>query len=348
MLKNLLKIVSALLNREILCISKNDSVVCCTFIHPFIHSTICQRILSVMTARYETPRIEIRKLDQTYCEFLLTGTDVSIANALRRVILAEVPTIAIELVEIEKNTTVLNDEFIAHRLGLIPLVSTDVHNMKTIYEAGEDEEVQDVVFTLDIVCTSEDTLSVTSDDLILDVEYPRVAPIGYRGRDASSRDVKGILIVKMRKGQELRLKAIARKGIGKDHAKWNPVATAVFQHLPEISIDNGIVSSLTDEQRDALCDADPRGTFRHNRVSQTIEVEDSELYQYDGEVLAKAQEIGVPGAIDIVQREDAFLFKIESTGARPAADIVTSAFEVLQHKLVALENGLEQLLAQQY
>jgi len=170
----------------------------------------------MMAARYETPKIEIRKLDQTYCEFLLTGTDVSIANALRRVILAEVPTIAIELVEIEKNTTVLNDEFIAHRLGLIPLVSTDVHNMKTIYEAGEDEEVEDVVFSLDIVCTSEDTLSVTSDDLILDSNYPRVAPIGYRGRD--SRDVKGILIVKMRRGQELRLKAIARKGIGKDHA----------------------------------------------------------------------------------------------------------------------------------
>ena len=122
----------------------------------------------------------------------------------------------------------------------------------------------------------------------------------------------------------------------------------MFQHLPDIRIDNGILSSLTDEQRDALCEADPRGTFRHNRSAKTIEVEDPELYQYDGEVLAKAEELGVSGAIDIVQREDAFLFKIESTGARPAADVVTSAFEVLQNKLVTLENGLEQLLARDY
>eukprot|EP00890_Picochlorum_soloecismus_P006604 jgi/Picsp_1/769/NSC_04258-R1_dna-directed rna polymerase ii subunit rpb3-a len=290
------------------------------------------------------PTLEIRKLDSLYCEFLLTGTDVSIANALRRVILAEVPTIAIELVEIEKNTTVLNDEFLAHRLGLIPLVSVDVHNMKTIYEAGDDEEVQDVVFTLDVSCQTEDTLNVTSDDLVLDPGYPRVAPIGYHDRYDTSRQEKGILIVKMRKGQELKLRAIARKGIGKDHAKWQPVATAVFQHLPDIRIDAGIVASLTDEQRDALCAADPRGTFKHNRLAQKIEVVDPELYQYDGEVLSKAEELGVPGAIDIMQREDAFVFRIESTGARPAADIVQSAFEVLQYKLYNLETGIDHLL----
>ena len=69
------------------------------------------------------PKIKIRHLEQDNCEFVLSGTDPSVANALRRVILAEVPTIAIDLVEVENNTTVLNDEFIAHRLGLIPLLS---------------------------------------------------------------------------------------------------------------------------------------------------------------------------------------------------------------------------------
>lgn len=246
-------------------------------------------------------------------------------------------------VEIESNTTVFNDEFIAHRLGLIPLVSTDVHNMKTIYEAGEDEEVQDIEFSLNVSCRSEDTQNVTSDDLQTDPMWPRCVPIGY-----NQRDNKGILIVKMRKGQELRLKAIARKGIGKDHAKWSPVATAVFQHLPDIKIDHGMLSSLTDEEREAICEADPKGTFRHSRERQTIEVEDPELYQFDGEVLAKVDELGVGGAIDIVQREDAFLFRIESTGSRPASDIVLSAFEQLQNKLVTLESGIEQLLAREY
>ena len=61
------------------------------------------------------PDLKIRELRESYCEFVLSSTDVSVANALRRVMLVEVPTIAVDLVEIEQNTTVLNDEFIAHR-----------------------------------------------------------------------------------------------------------------------------------------------------------------------------------------------------------------------------------------
>ena len=73
-----------------------------------------------------SPRLEVRSLTPAAAEFVLRDTDPSVANALRRVMIAEVPTIAIDLVEIEANSTVLNDEFLAHRLGLIPLVSNAV------------------------------------------------------------------------------------------------------------------------------------------------------------------------------------------------------------------------------
>ena len=51
---------------------------------------------------------------------------MSVANALRRVIISEIPTMAIDLVEVRENTSALHDEFIAHRIGLIPLVSAEV------------------------------------------------------------------------------------------------------------------------------------------------------------------------------------------------------------------------------
>ncbi len=74
--------------------------------------------------------IEVLHRDEEKIQFILRNTDASIANALRRVMLAEVPTMAVELVEFEANSSFLTDEFIAHRLGLIPLTSSRVNDFK--------------------------------------------------------------------------------------------------------------------------------------------------------------------------------------------------------------------------
>jgi DNA-directed RNA polymerase I and III subunit RPAC1 len=54
-------------------------------------------------------------------EFDLVGVDASIANAFRRILIAEVPSMAIETVYVFNNTSVIQDEVLAHRLGLIPI-----------------------------------------------------------------------------------------------------------------------------------------------------------------------------------------------------------------------------------
>lgn len=68
-----------------------------------------------------TPSVEILEMDDRVLKFALNGTDPSVANAMRRVMMAEVPTMCIDTVFIDENSSVLHDEFLSHRLGLIPI-----------------------------------------------------------------------------------------------------------------------------------------------------------------------------------------------------------------------------------
>ncbi|PHT51994.1 DNA-directed RNA polymerases II, IV and V subunit 3 [Capsicum baccatum] len=75
-------------------------------------------------------RIKIREVKPDFMKFKLRDIDSSIANTLRHIMIAKVPTIAIDLVEIEVNSSVLNYEFTSHRLGLIPLTSECAMRMR--------------------------------------------------------------------------------------------------------------------------------------------------------------------------------------------------------------------------
>lgn len=87
--------------------------------------------------------IKIESLSQESIKFRLSGTTQAYANALRRIILGEVPTMAIEFVHIKENSSPLHDELLAHRLGLIPLNSSNVDkfNFNTECSCSLAEEV---------------------------------------------------------------------------------------------------------------------------------------------------------------------------------------------------------------
>lgn len=123
---------------------------------------------------------------------VLTLKNVYYANSLRRAMISDVPTLAIDNVNIEINESNLHDEMLCHRLSLVVLDSSDCSKEFEIF--------------LDIIC-HDDNLDVTSDLLKSDLNI-----------------MKGILIVKLHKGERIKLSAIARKGTGREHAKWSPVS----------------------------------------------------------------------------------------------------------------------------
>ncbi|CAN6203915.1 unnamed protein product [Urochloa humidicola] len=293
------------------------------------------------------PRVKIRELRDDYAKFELRDTDASIANALRRVMIAEVPTVAIDLVEIEVNSSVLNDEFIAHRLGLIPLTSAAAMQMRFSRDCDACDgdgscEYCSVEFNLSARATDSDqTLEVTSNDLRS--ADPKVCPVdqarAYQQALSGTNDLnpeRGILIVKLRRGQELRLRAIARKGIGKDHAKWSPAATVTFMYEPDIRINEELMDTLTLDEKKSWVESSPTKVFELDPNTRQVTVCDAEAYTYDDEVIKKAEAMGKPGLVEINAKEDSFIFTVETTGAITAYELIMNAITVLRQKLDAV------------
>ena len=165
----------------------------------------------------------------THVDFELSRTNLSFANSIRRVIQAEVPTLAIDLVEIEFNTSVLADEFIAHRLGLIPIDSKNVGELNYSRDCDCEQycEQCSVTLTLNAKCTSDSIMKIHACDLISQGQHSSLGkPI------ITDPNGEGSLIAKLRNGQELKLTCIAKKGIAKEHAKWMPTSAVGFEYDP--------------------------------------------------------------------------------------------------------------------
>jgi DNA-directed RNA polymerase II subunit RPB3 len=178
------------------------------------------------------PAVTIREANSVNVDFILRNVDLPFANSIRRVILSEVPTIAIENVTIESNTSVLADEFIVHRLGLIPLNSKNMDDLRYTRDCESCEdycEFCSVVLSLNARCTGDEIMHVYARDLV--VNDPRVNE--WVGKPViTDPEGKGILIAKLRKGQEIKMHCVAKKGIAKEHAKWAPTAAVGFEYDP--------------------------------------------------------------------------------------------------------------------
>ena len=139
--------------------------------------------------------------------FSLTGVDTAYANSLRRIMGFEVPVMAIEDVEIRKNNSILYDEVLAHRLGLIPL-TTDLKSYNMIEEC-KCKGAGCASCTVKLILKAQGPGMVYTSDL--KSKDPEIKPINTK-----------IPIVKLLEGQEIELEATAVLGRGKDHSKYCP------------------------------------------------------------------------------------------------------------------------------
>ena len=130
----------------------------------------------------------------------LKGIPLQYANALRRICLNGIPIYAVDTVDILSNTSVLADEGIAHRLGLIP-IKTELSAVQ------QDNKSDNIMLTLDSGIASE-TRTVLSGEL--------------KSQDSIVKPISdNIPIVTLAPGQSLKFEAHARLGRGTEHAKWN-------------------------------------------------------------------------------------------------------------------------------
>ena len=180
--------------------------------------------------------LEVVKKDSQKISVKLKGVPIQYANALRRICLNGVPIFAIDTVDIIENSSVLPDEGLAHRLGLIP-ITTDLSRFNEPSKCD---------------CNSESGCSNCKVMLVLDTGESDVTRTVFSNELSSEDDsIKPISdkisIVQLAPGQRVKIECYARLGRGTDHAKWNSANISTL-----IETDKKDESILTVESTGAL------------------------------------------------------------------------------------------------
>jgi len=257
--------------------------------------------------------LKLLKLDKKakYGVFELSKTNAAFVNTLRRVIVEEVPTMAIEDIELIKNSSVLYDEMLAHRLGLIPL-TTDLNSYFEPAKCScKGEGCAKCSLKLTLQAKGESL--VTSGDIV--------------SKDSKVKPAfDNIPIAKLLADQEIEFVATAVLGTGKEHAKWVP--GLVHYHLkPTLKI----------LKHDKKCvENSPAGVFQFKSDKLVL----TDDYAYDLTKLDAAVENN-PDCLQLKLEEDSFIFYVESWGQLTPNEIMEKAISLMQEKLVIFSQELD-------
>ncbi|KAJ6620297.1 DNA-directed RNA polymerase [Mycena sp. CBHHK59/15] len=298
----------------------------------------------------ENLTVKIRRVSNRSIDFDLVGVDASIANAFRRIMIAEVPTICIENVYVDNNTTVVVDEILAQRIGLIPL-NVDPKEMDMKFD-DESTDRNTIVFNLELECTRiPDAPKDTTDPAKLYKNYELLSghlvwePAGEQmdvfQNNPPAPTNPNIVLAKLRPGQAVKMTLHAVKGVGKDHAKFSPVATASYRLLPNIVIKKPIPPHLAEKFQKCFSPGVIRIDPRTKAVS--VDQENKRKDTVSREVLRHPE---FEGYVELSRVRDFFLFNVESEGPYAPQRLFTEAITVMRDKLANIRRAAESLLDQ--
>ncbi len=259
--------------------------------------------------------IQVLEKDDTTLRLLIKGTHTAFLNALRRTAISEVPCMAIDEVVVIENSSILHDEILAHRLGLIPLkTDLDSYNLpeKCSCESKFGCNLCRVTLTLQKEAT-EAPVTVYSGDL--KSENQEITPVSPH-----------IPIVKLATGQRVMLEAYAKLGKGKNHAKWQPVSLCTYKYMPKIEI---MKNCDICGECIKIC---PRKVF--SKTGNKIEIRNLMaciLCQDCVDVCPKN-----PKAIKVTWEDDVFIFQMETNGVLPPERIIFEALKILDEQFSEL------------
>ena len=269
-------------------------------------------------------QIEFASLDDSLARFTLSGASPAFANAFRRAMIGEVPTLAIEDVRIYDNTSALFDEMLAHRLGLIP-IKTDLSSYSTQEKCtcgGVGCPGCTVTYTL----SAEGPRMVSSSDLI--PQDPKAVPV-----------YDNVPIVKLTKGQKLVLEAKAILNTGREHAKCQPTLVCGYKNHPVVSISEA-------------CDA--CGMCVEECPRQVLVVRGKKVEVVNGKLpdcsmcrlcerACLASGIGDEPAIRVSAEADRYIFVVESDGSLQVKEIMNRALLFIKEHSDELEIQLGEI-----
>ena len=237
----------------------------------------------------------VKKKGETV-SFILEGVTPAFANALRRTMVSDVPTMAVDYADFEDNNGILYDEIIAQRLGFIPLKC----------------DPEKFNFTEECKCKGKGCPSCQA---VFAIEKTGPCTVYSGDMKPSNKAVQPTSpkfpIATLQKGQTLKLVAIARKGTGQRHARWQ-AANAAYQYYPEL-VESGNKAAVS------KC---PKGCLKASGSKVVL----SDPLKCN---LCMACE---PYGVKIKGRDDKFIFTVESVSGLEPAYIVSKAAQILTEK----------------